>query len=194
MKNLELDSNFVSLILQNDPLTHNLLNLEFDKWQPLRNRLTPVFTSGKLKKMFLLISQCADHLEQTIEKVVNYDEPIECRELTAKYTTDVIGICAFGIDINALSDENSEFRKMGKAIVTPSWSNLLWYITKQSAPWLYDILANIIPESEATKFFLRTALENINQRQMHNITRNDFIDILIELKNNPDKINDIGEY
>lgn len=156
--------------------------------------LTPIFTAQKLKRMFPLILQCADHLEQNIEKMVNQGEPIECRELTAKYTTDVIGICAFGIDINALSDKNSEFRKMGKAMVTPSWINLLWYITKQSAPWIYDVLANIIPESEATKFFLRAALENINQRQMHNIVRHDFIDILIELKNHPDKIDDIGEH
>nr|XP_012223626.1 PREDICTED: probable cytochrome P450 6a14 [Linepithema humile] len=176
---------------KNDPLTHNLLNLEYKNWKPLRKMLTPIFTSGKLKKMFPLILECADHLEQNVKEMVNQEKLVECRELTAKYTTDVIGICAFGIDINALSDENSEFRKMGKAIVTPSWSNLLWYLTKQSAPWLYDILANVIPESEATKFFSHTALETINHRQMHNIIRHDFIDILIELKNRPDKFKDI---
>lgn len=189
----EFDSNFVLLVSQNDPLTHNLLNFEFKKWRSLRTTLTPVFTCGKLKRMFPLILKCADHLKENIEKMVNRDEIIECRELTAKYTTDAISICAFGIDTNALSDENSEFRKMGKAIVTPSRSNMLWYLMKHSSPWFYDILANIIPISKATQFFLRIAQENIHQRQIHNIIRHDFIDILIELKNHPDKIGDIGE-
>ncbi|XP_011636073.1 probable cytochrome P450 6a13 [Pogonomyrmex barbatus] len=174
-----------------DPLSQHLFSLEPKRWRPLRIRLSPVFTSGKLKEMFSLISKCADHLVQYTEKVASKNEPIECRELTAKYTTDVIGSCAFGIEMNSMSDEDGEFRKMGRKIFTPSWSNVMRARFRQMMPGLYSILGYILPQSEITKFFIRVIMESIDYRNTHNITRHDFIDILRELKKNPDKLGDI---
>ncbi|XP_029676795.1 cytochrome P450 6B1-like [Formica exsecta] len=53
-----------------DPLSQHLFALESKRWRPLRVKLSPAFTSGKLKEMFSLISECAEHLEQYIEKLV----------------------------------------------------------------------------------------------------------------------------
>lgn len=44
------------------------------------------------------------------------EEMIEVRELTAKFTTDVIGSTAYGLDVNSFKDPNAEFRKYGKMI------------------------------------------------------------------------------
>ncbi|CAL1677688.1 unnamed protein product [Lasius platythorax] len=145
-----------------EPLSQHLFALEPKRWRPLRIRLSPVFTSD-----------------------------IECRELTAKYTTDVIGTCAFGIEMNALSDEDSEFRKMGRQIFTPTWKNILRMRMRQSLPWLYDMLSYIMPQSEVTKFFTRVVVETMNYRETNNIIRHDFIDMLRELKKHPDKVGDI---
>jgi len=143
--------------------------------------------------MFSLISECAHHLEQYIEKLVSKNEPIECREVTAKYTTDVIGTCAFGIEMNALSDEDSEFRRIGRMAFTPTWKRILRSRIRQSMPRFYEILSYIIPPSEVAQFFTRVVIETMNYRETNNITRHDFIDILRELKKNPDKMGDIGE-
>jgi len=157
-------------------------------------KLSPVFTSGKLKEMFSLISECADQLVQYMEKVTSSNEPVECRELTAKYTTDVIGSCAFGIEINALSNEDNEFRIMGRKIFNPSKTHMLRIKIRESFPRLYNMLGNLLPEIEAIKFFTRIIVETINYRETNNICRNDFVDTLLELKKHPDKLGDISMY
>ncbi|XP_050445489.1 cytochrome P450 6a2-like [Cataglyphis hispanica] len=174
-----------------DPLSQHLFALEPKRWRPLRTRLSPVFTSGKLKEMFSLISQCSDRLEQYIETLATKNEPVECRELTAKYTTDVIGTCAFGIEMNALSDEDSEFRIMGRMVFMPTWENILRARLKQFLPWLCDILSYIIPHTKVNKFFIRIVTETMAYRDENNIVRHDFIDTLRELKKHPDKVNNI---
>ncbi|XP_012060475.1 PREDICTED: cytochrome P450 6A1-like [Atta cephalotes] len=175
-----------------DPLSQHLFFLEPKRWRPLRMKLSPAFTSGKLKEMFALMSECADHLIQYMDKITNTGNPIECRELTAKYTTDVIGNCVFGIEMNALSDENSEFRKMGREAFNPSWLNILRIRIRQIFPWFYNILFGyFLPQTNVTKFFTRVIVENMDYRETNNINRNDFIDILRELRNHPDKLDGI---
>jgi len=143
--------------------------------------------------MVSLISECADRLDGYIEKLANRNESIECRELTAKYTTDVIGTCAFGIDMNALSDDNSEFRKMGREIFVPRWYKSLKNLIREVTPWFYHILGYILPQTETTKFFIRLTMDNIDYREKNNIFRNDFIDTLRELKKHPELVENIGK-
>lgn len=180
---------------QAEPLSQHLFSLESKRWRPLRTRLSPVFTSGKLKEMFSLISKCAGRFEQYTEQLVRKNNIIECRELTAKYTTDVIGTCAFGIEMNALSDEDSEFRKMGRQVFTPTWRNIIRMRITQAAPWVWDVLwyIGVNPASEVSKFFKRVITETMSYRDSNNIVRHDFVDMLRELKTHPDKLGDIGK-
>lgn len=87
------------------------------KWKYLRSKLSPAFTSGKIKQMFQLILGVADELLKNIDNRIEKNEPIiEMKELTAKYTTDVISTCAFGIQSNSLNDPKALFRKFGRMI------------------------------------------------------------------------------
>jgi len=121
-----------------------------------------------------------------MEEIASKNEPVECRELMAKYTTDVIGSCAFGIEMNALSSEDSEFRKMGRKIFALTWTVILRIRIRQMFPWLYNMLGHVLPQTEVTKFFTRVIVENMDYREKNNIIRNDFIDMLRE--------GDIGKY
>jgi cytochrome P450 family 6 len=144
--------------------------------------------------MFSLISGCADHLEHYVEKLADRNEIVECRELMAKYTTDVIGTCAFGIEMNALSDEDSEFRKIGRSIFAPTWYNLVRFRMSQFLPWFFAVFSYILPQTKDVVFFTRLLTETIDYREKNNIVRYDFIDALRELKKHPDKIADISKY
>jgi len=157
-------------------------------------RLTPVFTSGKLKEMFSFISGCANNLEQYVEKLADRNEIMECRELTAKYTIDVIGACVFGIEIKALSGEDTEFYQMGRNIFSTTWYNMILFRIVQFLPWLFAIISNFLPYKKDTKFFMRLFAETVNYRENHNIVRHDFVDVLRELKKNPNKIGNISKY
>lgn len=52
-------------------------------------------------------------------------EKVEMSEVVARFTTDVISSCAFGIDTDSIKNPDAEFRKMGKKIFGPSFLSSL---------------------------------------------------------------------
>ncbi|KAJ8667185.1 hypothetical protein QAD02_008847 [Eretmocerus hayati] len=173
-----------------DPLNQNLLNLEHERWRPLRNKLSPVFTSGKLKEMFYLIVDCARHFEDYVNTLVDRDEAVEFRELTAKFTTQTIGVCAFGLDTKAIHDEDSDFRKFGKAIFSTSLLSICKRLLQDSFPKIYALFG-VFGYSKANRFFIRTIKETVEYRKKNNVRRNDFVDLLMDMQGQPEKMNTI---
>ena len=47
----------------------------------------------------------------------------EAKELCARYTTDVVATCAYGIRGNALQDPDCEFRQMGREMMDLTFWN-----------------------------------------------------------------------
>ncbi|KAF7988496.1 hypothetical protein HCN44_001069 [Aphidius gifuensis] len=171
-----------------EPLSQSLLHLGYNKWKPLRNKLSPVFTSGKLKDMFNLILNCGDNLQSVMDKIIDKNNIIEVRELTARFTTDVIGVCAFGLEINAMNNDDNEFRKMGKRVFDINLKKILMFQFKELFPSFYEYLGSFVDDSKLTNFFINTMRQTMNYRRLNNITRNDFLQYLMEIEDNPDKI------
>lgn len=192
--NLQISITDVANRLQTEPLSQNLLNLEPERWRPLRSKLTPMFTSGKLKDMFGLILECANIFEKYLDKLAAGDEPADFREVTAKYTTDVIGSCAFGIDMNSMSDEKSEFREVGREIFRPGLENLIRIKMRLYATKLYGWLGYIIPQRRLTLFFTKLVTDTMRYRKEHDVYRPDFIHMLMQLKQHPEKMGNISEF
>lgn len=135
--------------------------------------------------MFL---ECSEHFGRYLEGLIAKDEPIECREISAKFTTDVIGSCAFGIEMNAFAAEDSEFRKMGRKVFQTSWKTMI-RDRLRDYPFLFKLFGRFLVEKDIVTFFTRITKETIDYRIEHNVRRRDFVDSLVELKQNPDKIN-----
>lgn len=101
-----------------------------------------------------------------------------------RYSTDVIGSCAFGISCNSLVNPTAEFRIMGKRAFTQTISDLLKMIVIRSYPPLAKTLKFGVFSSEVTKFFRDVVEETITFRETNNVSRNDFLQLLMQLKNN----------
>nr|QBC73114.1 cytochrome P450 mono-oxygenase [Osmia bicornis] len=185
-------SNFVErMVVPNEvePLADELFSIEAKRWKPLRARISPVFTSGKLKEMFNLLVECGNQFEEYLKKLVEKDVYIECRDISAKFTIDVIGSCAFGIEANALAAEDSEFRKMGKAIVRTSVKSVIKDRLREY-PFLFKIFGRFLLDSEVDDFFIRITKESIDYRIKHNFHRHDFIETLVNMRKEPGDISD----
>lgn len=161
---------------------NNLFFLRNQTWKLVRMKLTPFFTSGKLKKMFELMLQCGQNLNTHLELLE--DETIEVRELSAKFTTDVIGSTAYGLDVNSFKDPNAEFRKYGKMIFQYDTIRGLEMLAIFFLPSIVRMTRIKMFGKKPTNFMRKVFWETITHRMKSGIKRNDLIDILLELKKN----------
>jgi cytochrome P450 family 6 len=176
--------------VKDDPLTGHLFLLEGQKWKKLRNKLTPTFTSGKMKFMFPTIVAVAQQFRTAIGQAAVKDNDVNIRDLLARFTTDVIGTCAFGIECNSLEDPDAEFRKYGKKIFGES-VNLIKALMAAQFQTLARALGVKVLKDDITKFFLGAIESTIEAREKQNIKRNDFLNMMIDLKNNIDPENQL---
>ena len=179
-----------------EPLSQHLFNLEPKRWRPLRLKLSPVFTSGKLKEMFYLLAECADHLKEFLKQKIddNKGATIECREFTAKFTTDVIGVCAFGLQMNAMASEESVFRTMGRRIFDVDFKKLVRMRLRMFSPVLYDVVGRLMADTDVNNFFIDTTRQTMDYRKKNNVVKHDFVDLLMGIRDHPDKVGpDIGK-
>lgn len=59
------------------PLSRTLVNHNGDEWKVLRTKLTPVFSSGKLKMMIQQITECSNACIEHIAKKAADGKPLE---------------------------------------------------------------------------------------------------------------------
>lgn len=167
---------------KSDPLSCQLFSLEGAKWKNLRNKITPTFTSGKMRTMLPSLIKIGDQLKEAIEKEILQNEPINTKALLAEYTTDVIGSCAFGLDCNSFNNPDSEFLKYAKRTIRPSTLLMIKNFFVASFPKIGKFLNVSLTPKDISDFFMGVTRETINYRKTNNITRNDFMQLLMNLQ------------
>ncbi|XP_067626638.1 cytochrome P450 6a2-like [Eurosta solidaginis] len=186
---------------KDDPISAHVFNLDGVSWRNMRTKLTPTFTSSKMKFMFPTIVEVANEFVKVMQKEserlqaakkVEYSsqttttEGIEIRELLARFTTDVIGSCAFGLDCNSLQDPDTKFRAMGKKIFTQRRHGRFVFAFVQAYPQLARKLGIKMTPEDVSEFFLKVVHDTAAYREKSDIERNDFMNLLLELKNQED--------
>lgn len=165
-----------------DPISAHLVHLEDDEWKNLRNKLTPTFTSGKIKMMFDIVSQIGDKLVETIDREANKDKyALEVKSVFSRFTSDVIASCAFGIDSDSLGNKNSEFFEMGTKALGPG------SFFKQNFFTRYRRLGNFLRVAftprDVSNFYLGLVQGTIQYRKDNpQNQRNDFMTLLLNIK------------
>lgn len=83
-----------------------MLTLEGPEWRDRRTKLSPIFTSGKMKMMFETVDTIGDKLVDVVTKMLESSDSLEMREVAGKFTGDVIGNVAFGLDCKCEKNKN----------------------------------------------------------------------------------------
>ena len=157
-----------------------------------RSTFSPVFTSGKLKKMLPLLEEINDNLDSYIKQSMRPGEDIDLKELMGKFSMDAIASCAFGVDSGSFKNRTSEteFVRVAKmffesflgpkseiqkviASCTPAW--IKQYISKSGfknfATW---------PNVKEFAFFQSVVESSIIHRIQSDVKRNDLVDLMID--------------
>lgn len=175
---------------KSDPLSAHLFNIEHEKWRPLRAKLTPTFSSGKMKFMFPTILAVANEFIECLNTVIKTDSEVEINEWLGRFTTDVIGTCAFGIECNSLKDPQAKFRQMGRKVFDQPKLGPFQRLLIVTCRNLAKKLGICIHHKDVSDFFMTIVRETVDYREKNNVQRNDFMNLLIELKNTK---NDMGQ-
>ncbi|XP_011875039.1 PREDICTED: probable cytochrome P450 6a14 isoform X2 [Vollenhovia emeryi] len=161
-----------------DPLSAHLFSMPGKKWRNMRVKMTPTFTSGKLKQMFPILQECGEKLAEYLECKAKMKDSIEVKDIFARYTTDVIMSAAFGVKSNCIGEPNNEYRIQGRKAfeVTPLILALAVY-----APQIMDLFSLTFFDRGVIKFYMNMFRENVEYRRTHNIVRQDFMNLLMQL-------------
>ncbi|XP_052891059.1 probable cytochrome P450 6a13 [Anopheles moucheti] len=165
-----------------DPLSGTLFAMQGKPWKILRQKLTPTFTSGKMKQMFDTIRDVAERLGCYVDEHL-HEEELEMKDILARYTTDVIGTCAFGIECNTLKNPDSEFLKYGNKVFEQKVSTLIKIIFMLLVRKYWPKFMLKITDADVESFFLNLVRETVEYRETHNVKRNDFLNLLLQIKN-----------
>lgn len=164
---------------KDDPLSAHLFSLEGEKWRFLRSKLTPSFSSGKMKMMFHIITELGDKL---VDQIKTDGTDVEVKGMFARYTTDIIGNCAFGIDCNSLKDQNADFLKMGQRVFDPPKSNVIYRLMVTTFRDLSRTLGLKSVNEEVANFFYGAVNSTVKYRKENKTDRDDFMNSLLQME------------
>ncbi|CAH1375250.1 unnamed protein product [Tenebrio molitor] len=167
-----------------DPISfYSLFSAQDSTWKDLRSKMSPVFTSGKIKLMLPLMKECAKELKSYLSE--RSGQTIEAKSVFKRYTVDIISSCAFGINSYCLKDDNSEMMEVATRLVDQK--SLIRNISMFSFfffPKLVNLFKLTFTEKTATKYLHDVYNKTTKERERMSIVRNDLIDLLRNLKKN----------
>lgn len=169
---------------ESDPLSGHLFNLDDTKWRNLRVKLTPTFTSGKMKMMFPTLAAVSYNLKEVIDELIDNKIPVESRDVLSRFGLDVISSVAFGLEANSLKYPEAPFRIYGrKAVTFDIWDKIKVFMQVILPHWFLRAIHHKFTKTEVETFFMKTIRDTVEYREKNNIYRKDFMHLLLQLKN-----------
>lgn len=170
---------------RDDPLSCHLFSLSGEHWKTLRTKLSPTFTSGKMKLMHPAILDVASKFKDHLTGLLDGDtKELEVKELFSRFTTDIIANVAFGVECDSLNEPNNEFRRIGGKCTQPSATVILKNLFVGIFPNLSKTLRIAVVDAEVTKFFMKLLSDTVKYREENELQLgSDFMSLLLQLKN-----------
>ncbi|KAL5280352.1 CYP3A4.2 family protein [Megaselia abdita] len=176
---------------ENDPFSGNLFAAEGQSWKSLRSKLTPSFTSGKLKSMYPTILETADKLTDSLRSQLKKGESkvIEIKDLMNSFAIDIIASVIFGIEIDSFKNPDNEFRSVGRTNDKQNFFQNFMGAAFFLFPGIIHIISKLKLKDPNTEFMKRIVGETVEFREKNNVVRKDLMQMLIQLRNSG-KINE----
>uniref|UniRef100_A0A1B0GIK5 Cytochrome n=2 Tax=Lutzomyia longipalpis TaxID=7200 RepID=A0A1B0GIK5_LUTLO len=150
-----------------------------EEWKEKRNEMTPAFTRLRIKAMYSIFQETAEHLKMALLRANG--GTIDGYETCAHYAIDVVSNCIFGRDAGALSNGKSKILDMGRQFVF-STRFLLYFMAVQFLPSLKKIYKFSAVGKDVEEFFLNEMKDAIALRLKNQNKRKDHLNYLLDLR------------
>lgn len=107
-----------------DRLAGNLFNIHGPTWKKLRLKISPSFSSLKVKMVYPIVEKIANETREYAELLYSNGESVNFSELYGRYAMEIIANIGFGLECNGLRNTHSEFYDRGREYFNPS--TLYW--------------------------------------------------------------------
>ncbi|CAD6235173.1 GSCOCT00007844001.2-RA-CDS [Cotesia congregata] len=172
---------------RNDKLgTDNLFSINNPEWKYIRTKLSPTFTSGKLKQLFHLMVETSDNMKNYLDKKFADDknkiQSIEVKDTSTMYTTDIVASLAFGISTNSFDQPTPEFYKRSRE----QQNFNIGFAIRIFSAFFFPSLSRLFNNSffgKNTDYFREVFWTSMNAREKSKTERGDVMDSLLKLKN-----------
>lgn len=172
----------ITSMFQDDPLSKNLFLVDGAHWKSMRARITPTFTSSRMKMMFENVLKVCDRMVEHLKPSAEASAEIEMKEIFASVTTEIIMSVAFGLDTKCIGNPSSEFRVIAKKFFSPPMWRLMKIMFMNANPDISPKLGLTLNDRATINFFSDMVKQTIAHRKKNNVMRNDYLQLLIQLK------------
>lgn len=148
----------------------------------MRNKLSSTFTSGKMKMMYPIIASFSNDLVALVDDLKSREEGIDIKNVCSRFTADVIGSCGFGLECNAMKDENSEMLKMGQFFdIRDPKVRFNFFFVNIFQGFAKRFHMKLTPDF-ISEFFMRVIKQTYDFRQQNEVNRTDFFSLLMQIQ------------
>lgn len=168
---------------ENDPIGAHLFSMPGQTWRELRAKLTPTFSSGKLKYMFHTIVEKSETFKGFLSQQVEEGKDVHMKSVLVKLNMNIIASVFFGFEMNTFEDPEHPFAKIGDVFMDPDIvrNNITIFLfflcpslmKKLNIPFLSPDVADYVLN------LFNTVLEA--RKSDPSLMRNDFIQTVLEL-------------
>ncbi|XP_054157196.1 cytochrome P450 9e2-like [Oppia nitens] len=173
-------------LITGDKLTDRaLFNLKGNEWKNMRSIISPTFSSGKMRSMHPIVSDCIKRLDENFEKQLTNKlvAEIEVKKMMSSLTMDVIASCAFGTKIDTYGQQKSEFLINAQKVSTQSLRTFVFLFIVTLFPKLIQWTGFTINHPNVDGFF-RTAIRSIiSRRKTESIKSKDYLQLILDAQN-----------
>ncbi|KAG1648967.1 Cytochrome P450 9e2 [Nymphon striatum] len=152
-----------------------LLNLNGEKWNAVRNVITPSFSAAKMKYMIDCLINCSEELAECLVEKAKTTKEFDAKRIYGAYTLDVIAGTAFRTNVNTLKNPDNEFAQYSKQLfaLSISWRILFVFLFPK---WATKLGIRFI-KPEVTNYFINVVRKIIKLRRNEEKSP-DFLSIL----------------
>ncbi|XP_017779347.1 PREDICTED: cytochrome P450 6k1-like [Nicrophorus vespilloides] len=157
-----------------------LFSLDYHDWKLLRTKLSPSFTTSKMKNVMHIFNKSSKEMIEYLDEVSG--DAVDCKQISSLLTANVFAASTFGYKINCFKDVDNEFFVYSKKIMVPTVANLVRFIAFFVVPEMADFFRIKLFKQSVLDFFRHHFRNVLRVREESGEKCNDFIDGYVQLK------------
>lgn len=168
---------------ENDPIGASLFGMPGQQWKELRAKLSPTFTSGKLKNMFGPIEDKSVLMKEYLNELTNTEDKVHLKTVLIRLNLSIIASVFFGFELNAFEDPDHEFNQLGDQFFDPTiFRNKVASFGFFLCPTLLKTIKFSLVSPTVSKYVLNLVTSVIEARKADpSLIRPDFIQTMTDM-------------